>query len=108
MHRFTVLAFALALLLSALVQPAAAQVPPKTPKKPASDTHHGVKVTDEYRWLEKSDDPAVKKWLDEQNAFTREALDKSPARKPIEAALKKLITDPAPSYFRLEYRKGML
>jgi prolyl oligopeptidase len=35
---------------------------PATPKRPVTDTYHGVKVTDDYRWLEKDADPEVKAW----------------------------------------------
>ena len=31
-----------------------------TPKKPVTHEYHGVKVGDDYEWLEKADDPAVR------------------------------------------------
>jgi hypothetical protein len=47
---------AIALLLATT----ASAAPPATPKKPATDTHHGVTVTDNYRWLEEWDSKGVK------------------------------------------------
>ncbi len=41
---------------------------------------HGVDVPDPYRWLECGDDPEVRRWVSEQNRFTRIALDDVPAR----------------------------
>ena len=42
--------------------------PPQTERKPVTDTYHGVKVTDDYRWLENFGDPAVMAWANAQNA----------------------------------------
>ena len=41
---------------------------PQTPKKPVTDDYQGVQVVDDYRWLEPSADPEVRKWSDQQNA----------------------------------------
>jgi prolyl oligopeptidase len=57
--------------------------PPRTEKKPVTDTYHGVNVTDDYRWLENFDDPAVKAWANAENAYSRHFLDALPERKPI-------------------------
>jgi len=57
--------------------------PPQTEKKPVTDTYHGVKVADDYRWLENFSDPAVKAWAKAQNAYSRKFLDALPERKPI-------------------------
>ena len=32
---------------------------PPTPKKPHIDLYHGIKVEDDYQWLENWNDPAV-------------------------------------------------
>jgi len=37
-------------------------------KDPATDTLHGMEVSDPYRWLEDSDDPEVHEWTEDQNA----------------------------------------
>lgn len=55
------------------------QLPP-TPKKPVTDTYHGVNVTDDYRWLENFDDPAVKQWASAENQYARAVLDALPER----------------------------
>jgi prolyl oligopeptidase len=57
--------------------------PPHTEKKPVTDTYHGIKVTDDYRWLENFDDPAVKAWAAAENKYSRQFLDALPDRKPI-------------------------
>jgi len=45
--------------------PSASTAPhPANPNIPARDEYHGVVVTDEYRWLEYEDDPAVRTWTD--------------------------------------------
>lgn len=51
------------------------------------DTLHGVPVHDPYRWLEDTDDPAVQKWTDEENALTRSILDALPQREEVKAQL---------------------
>jgi prolyl oligopeptidase len=56
---------------------------PRTDKRPVAETYHGVKVTDDYRWLENFDDPAVKAWAKAQNAYSRGILDELPERKSI-------------------------
>src|SRR5260370_9182562 len=81
---------------------------PETPRKAITDIHHGVAVTDEYRWLEKTDDPAVRTWIEAQNRHARSALDKLPALKPVRERLAQLDSDPAPSYFVLQPRAGRL
>ena len=64
-------------LLAALVSAAAAVAgAPDTPRKPVTDEYHGVKVVDDYRWLENAADPAVQQWSDAQNAYARGFLDK--------------------------------
>ncbi len=57
--------------------------PPQTEKKPVTDTYHGVKVTDDYRWLEDFNNPAVKAWAKAQNSYSRTFLDALPKRKEI-------------------------
>ena len=57
-------------------QTAQPQAPPtlKAPvadKRPVTDSYHGIKVVDDYRWLEDWDDPAVKQWSATQNSRTR-------------------------------------
>jgi prolyl oligopeptidase len=43
---------------------------PATPLHDVVDTYHGTQVHDPYRWLEDGDAPAVKQWIDAQNAHT--------------------------------------
>ena len=92
------------LCCSALALSAAAAKPAPAEKKGAdlkpsypqsevlvvADDYFGTKVEDPFRWLEKGDDPAVIKWTDEQNAFTRKLLDAVTARQLIERELTQL------------------
>src|SRR5689334_7715350 len=57
----------------------------QTARHPVTNEYHGVKVVDDYLWLEKADDPAVKKWSEGQNAQARAFLDKLPVRSAVES-----------------------
>src|SRR5271169_3996575 len=97
------LCFAIALTGAALL----AQ-PPAAPRRPVTDTYHGVQVTDDYRWLENYSDPAVKAWSDAQNVVTRRYLDALPMRSAAYDDLKRLFSQQSARYFDLRYRGGVL
>jgi prolyl oligopeptidase len=74
---------AMKILIGLLGASALMAQPPRTDKKPVTDTYHGVKITDNYRWLENFDDPAVKAWASAQNSYSRQFLDALPDRQRI-------------------------
>ena len=91
-----------AFLLSLVILPVRAQqaLPsPPTPKRPVVDEYHGVKVTDDYRWLEDFSDPMVRSWADEQNRFSRALLDNIPARANIAKRLQEIYGDQSVTYY---------
>ena len=57
--------------------------PPLTPAEPVVDTIHGVPVMDPFRWLEDGDSAQVRKWVAEQDDYTRSVLDSYPGREAI-------------------------
>jgi prolyl oligopeptidase len=65
--------------------------PPESPKKPVTDTYHGVTVTDDYRWLEDGTNKAVQKWSDAQNTHARAILDKLPGAEVLRERLTKIM-----------------
>src|SRR5438270_594601 len=81
---------------------------PQTAKKPVTDEYQGVKVQDDYQWLENDSDPAVKTWSDAQNQRTRTYLDKIPDRAAIEKQLTEWYAKTSPSYSGLVSRPGIL
>jgi prolyl oligopeptidase len=81
--------------------------PPVAEKRPVTDTYHGVKVTDEYRWLENASDPGVKAWSDAENRVTRKYLDALPARAAVYEELKKLYSQQSVHYSDLTYSGGV-
>ncbi|HEY2014655.1 MAG TPA: hypothetical protein VGH38_14190, partial [Bryobacteraceae bacterium] len=95
-----------AMLFSAIL---IAQVPPPpaTPKRPVTDDYTGVKVADDYRWLETTE-PEVRQWSNAQNARTRAYLDHLPARKAIVERLGELYNNPSPRFSALTSRGGTL
>lgn len=56
---------------------------PLSRKDPISDSYHGIKIDDPYRWLEDTSSVETKDWIHKQNRHTREFLDKSPLRDKI-------------------------
>ncbi len=67
---------------------------PATPRGDVVDGYHGVDVPDPYRWLEAGDSPAVRAWVDEQNARTRSLLEALPNRSRWHARLVELMELP--------------
>jgi prolyl oligopeptidase len=55
------------------------------------DVLHGVPVADPYRWLESSDDPEVRAWVDAQNALLERTLARLPQRQTIRQRLSELM-----------------
>src|SRR5437868_7603419 len=96
----------LIILLLAGCSAAPAQV--RTPKKPVTTEYHGVKVQDDYQWLENASDPAVKKWSAAQNQQARAVLDKLPTRAFVEDRLQRLFAETSPNYFGLIARRSKL
>jgi prolyl oligopeptidase len=80
-------------------------LPPVTPKRPTVTEYQGVKVSDDYAWLEKSSDPEVKVWSDSENAYSRAFLDGIEARAAIKQRVGQLMTATA-SYSELRARGG--
>ena len=74
-----------------------------TAQKPATD-YHGITVTDQYRWLENFDDPAVKQWAAAQNTRARQFLDALPGRDALARELKRVFQPPKARYFPFAQR----
>jgi len=101
--------FAVVLLaLAAESQGPSLSEPHAAPKRSVSDEYHGVKVADDYRWLENWDDPEVKQWSAAQNTRTREYLDRVTSRAAIKERLKALNAASSPAYYDLQFRAGTL
>jgi prolyl oligopeptidase len=89
------------------VRAADTPAPPATPKHPVTDVYHGVKVVDDYRWLEDGKDPAVRKWIDEQNDYTRSYFSRLSDLEPIRRRVQDLVGGSSPDYFALRFTKGV-
>ncbi|MCE9611884.1 MAG: prolyl oligopeptidase family serine peptidase [Chthoniobacter sp.] len=85
-----------------------AATPPPTEKTPVVEEYHGVKVVDDYRWLEETGAPAVKAWTAEQSRYARGFLDALPDRAGIEARLTELYGKVTPSHGGIVARPGRL
>ena len=64
--------------------------PPPTRRVPVTDDYFGMKVTDNYRWLENMKDSTVVNWFKAQADYTNSYLDKIPGRDSLVEAFKKL------------------
>ena len=80
--------------------------PPATPVRPVTDTYHGVKVVDPYRWLEPDHDSDVKAWSDAENAYARSILDRLPNVAAIRERVTAIMSAKSPSYGGVTFRGG--
>jgi prolyl oligopeptidase len=82
-----------ALLVTSIAGAVSAQLaPPAAPKREVVDTYFGTAIADPYRWMEKpiAQNPEFLRWLEAQNAYTREVLDRLPQRAALKARLTEL------------------
>jgi prolyl oligopeptidase len=83
---------ALALTIPLVSTDARPQSPPATPKREVSDSYFGTTIVDPYRWTEAPVDqnPEFRQWLEAQNAYTRQVLDRLPERATLRRRLAEL------------------
>jgi prolyl oligopeptidase len=70
----------------------------ETRKEPVTDTYHGVKVSEDYRWLEDGSRDETKAWTAAQDARTRAWLDAVPAREKIRRRFEEILKVESTSY----------
>ncbi|HEY3244454.1 MAG TPA: S9 family peptidase, partial [Phycisphaerae bacterium] len=81
---------------------------PATTVRPVPDEYHGVRVTDDYRWLEDWNDAEVRAWSDAQNRYARQVLDQLPSADAIRKRVTELMRADSVDYSALRWRKGRL
>lgn len=81
---------------------------PAAPKRPVTDAYWGVKVVDEYQYMEKLANPEVRSWAVAQNAFTRAWLDGHTERDSVLARVVALTHPTSPEYFYVTYRSSAI
>ncbi len=82
--------------------------PPPTEEVPVTDTYHGTKVADAYRWLEDGSDDSVRAWSDAQNAYARGILDHLASVDEIRARTTEIYAARTVSYSDVTYSGGHL
>jgi prolyl oligopeptidase len=102
--------FMTALIFATTVAPLAGATaetaaPSAARKEATTDKHHGVAVTEHYRWLEDASNPAVKAWSDSQNAHARAFLDALPDRPAIEKRIGSIQHATSSNYYDLAWSK---
>src|SRR5258708_5288263 len=79
---------------------------PDAPKKAVTDTYYGIPVGDDYRWLEKGGDPAVKAWSLDQLKVTRAYLDALASRPKLKARFAELYNTTPVRYYAFTQSNG--
>jgi prolyl oligopeptidase len=74
------------------VKTAAGSGPPRAEKRPLEETLHGVKIVDNYRWLEDGTSMDTQKWVADEMAYTQSVLDPLPGRDAIHKRLTELLS----------------
>jgi prolyl oligopeptidase len=68
-----------------------ASTPPYSATESVTETMHGIPVTDPYRWLEDSDSPRTRRWVEEQRRYARAYLDSIPRRESIRQRIREFL-----------------
>jgi prolyl oligopeptidase len=105
MKKYTILVALLAIVLSGCSK--TKPLYPVTERKPVTDEYYGIKVTDDYRWLDDLNDPSVRKWVDAQNAHSRAYFDRTRSLAAMRDRLKQLYGDQSVEYSSLSLSKKL-
>ncbi|MEO8028841.1 MAG: prolyl oligopeptidase family serine peptidase [Bryobacteraceae bacterium] len=81
---------------------------PATPKRPVTDEYYGVKIVDDYRWLDDGSSAETKKWSAAENKVARHYLDSLKLRPDADSWLTAMYSKVPPSYGEPDYRGGRL
>ena len=84
-----------------------AQAPPAAPRRPVVDTYHGIKVTDDYRWLEDWNNPETQAWSNAENAAARKYLNALKGRGALRAQLQSILSKTSASFSDLRNAGGV-
>jgi prolyl oligopeptidase PreP (S9A serine peptidase family) len=98
--------FAVCLSLSSITTATLAElasVPAARP--PVTNSYHGVRVVDDYQWLEESTNATVREWTRRQNERTRAYFAKLPFYDGLSQALEELIAEESACY-GLAFKRG--
>jgi prolyl oligopeptidase len=98
--------FALLAVLGAIAQGPSAAAPPVAAKDPVTDEYHGVKVVDDYRWLEDGKSAETKQWLAAENAYSLAYFKHAAAWNSILQDLKNPRDKPGATERGLDFRNG--
>jgi len=79
----------------------------RTPRKPVVNEYHGVKVTDDYQWLEDAKAAGTREWTAKQNARSRAYWDKLQLRDNLADELEELYEASSANYYALSYRSNI-
>ena len=60
---------------------------PQAKRVDQTDDFHGVKVADPYRWMEETDSPDMKSWIEAENKITQDYISQIPQREAIKNRL---------------------
>lgn len=66
--------------------------PPQARIANVIDDYHGHQISDPYRWLEDSTSEATRRFIEEQNAYTRSVLENVPGRDELHVRIEQLLT----------------
>ncbi len=73
----------LALLLNAVAARAEPASLPVAPVRTVTDTYHGVRIDDPYRYFENKNDPVVARWMKAQSEHAQAVLGRIPGREAL-------------------------
>src|ERR1700685_937642 len=79
---------------------------PSAMKSPVTDEYHGVKVVDDYRWLEDGKSAETEKWLATENAHSLHYFQHAPAWNLVLQDIKNPREKQGAVWVNLDYRAG--
>lgn len=93
---------------AAVTPPATTSKYPVSAKRPVVQEYHGVKVTDDYQWLEDGAGAEVRAWIEAQNKQARQYFDAASSRPKVRDRVKAILSSQSADRFALKMVKDKL